>query len=127
MWPSSEIAEICVTNRDGSDLRCLTDDRLQNGIPAWSPDGRWIAFISMRGGNPGIDLIDVNDGTRRSLITGVTPSGRLMWSPDGSRLVFQANAGEDVEIYTIEVVTQEGNTYQLTRVQAFDGAPVWAH
>jgi hypothetical protein len=33
-----------------------------------------------------------------------------------------------VEIYTIEVLTQEANTSQLTSsIQAFDGAPVWTH
>ncbi|MBT4501320.1 MAG: hypothetical protein HOC74_26550 [Gemmatimonadetes bacterium] len=34
-----------VMNRDGSDLRRLTDHPEWDGRPVWSPDGRQIAFL----------------------------------------------------------------------------------
>jgi TolB protein len=38
-------------NADGSNVTRLTDDPGRNKRPAWSPDGRMIAFYSDRSGN----------------------------------------------------------------------------
>jgi tetratricopeptide (TPR) repeat protein len=42
--------EVYVVNTDGSELRRLTNDPANDGLPTWSPDGRHIAFVSDRTG-----------------------------------------------------------------------------
>src|SRR5690606_19815375 len=75
-------------------LRRLTYGRIAaGGKPAWSPDGRYIAYeVEYRGG---IDLylIEVDAPIRpnvnpRALTDDVTDSRYPVWSPDGSRLAF---------------------------------------
>ena len=48
------ISDLFIVNRDGSDLRRLTNDKYADLHPVWSPDGRTIAFATDRG--PGTDF-----------------------------------------------------------------------
>ena len=57
--------DIYVMNADGSNVIRLTDHPSADRMPAWSPDGRWIAFQSLRDGtiqdlNWNIFIMDVN-------------------------------------------------------------------
>jgi dipeptidyl aminopeptidase/acylaminoacyl peptidase len=57
--------------------------------PAWSPDGRQLAFVSTRDGSAQIYLMPADGGAARKVSaveTGV--SGPLVWSRDGSRILF---------------------------------------
>ena len=65
------------------DRHCLTESQWENGIPAWSPDGHWLAFRSAGSGTSDIDLLNVDDGSLKSLITDVAVKGDPVWSPDG--------------------------------------------
>lgn len=49
----------------------------------WSPDGDSLAILTA----DAIDLYEIDSGERRTLVTNV-PGGPVLWSPDGSRLVF---------------------------------------
>jgi len=63
--------------------------------PAWSPDGRLIAFSRCTSEASGCSLWVVQpDGTRLRRLTDSTLNATApSWSPDGRRLVFEANGG----------------------------------
>ena len=103
--------EVFVVDVDGSDLRQLTASPAGtpcnvggtcSGTPAWSPDGRRIAF-RRASGHIVDDLIEKqaiyvmrSDGSHVRQLTQLTPPYRgedtdPQWSPDGTRLVFQRN------------------------------------
>jgi len=84
---------------DGTDVTqlshnpCVPGNCVQDLTPAWSPNGRWIAFTRF---NDDIGLVAVfvmrADGSDVRQITDKGASGfedqRPMWSPDGKRLAF---------------------------------------
>ncbi|HEX7283798.1 MAG TPA: winged helix-turn-helix domain-containing protein, partial [Vicinamibacterales bacterium] len=69
----------------------LTSDRQQNMQPAWSPDGRFIAYHANRRG--GIWVMPARGGTARQ----ISPFGaRPAWSHDGARIAFQTDELGDI-------------------------------
>ena len=85
-----------VVNADGSGKRILTRTAWNFEAPAWSPDGRKLAFERRVGplakGQCGcdIDLFVMNaDGSgQRNLTRNPVYDYRPVWSPDGQKLVF---------------------------------------
>ncbi len=62
--------------------------------PAWSPDGRTLAFVTWGGPNPAtLSLLDLEAGSVTTIVSeqGPTPNGFLWprWSPDGRRIVLE--------------------------------------
>jgi hypothetical protein len=85
------------------DLRQLTDGLADDLLPAWSPDGRAIAFVSTRDGNPEIYVMDSNGGNQRRLTFNSTGDWRPAWLPDSTHLVFVSDRGGNNDIYQLAV------------------------
>ena len=51
MSRSSGYWQVIVVNVDGTGSRRLTDDWYWNGLPVWSPDGKYLIFVSTRDEN----------------------------------------------------------------------------
>lgn len=70
------------------------DVEQQHG-PAWSPDGRTIAFTGNRRGNFDVFTLDIESGEVRNVTDDATYEGSPVYSPDGKWLVFSVVSGED--------------------------------
>ena len=66
----------------------LSKNAADDFAPAWSPDGRRIAFVSNRDGNDEIYVMNA-DGTAVTRLT-MNPGedGGPIWSPDGKQILF---------------------------------------
>jgi Tol biopolymer transport system component len=78
--------EIYVVNSDGTGLKRLTKDPAIDGLPTWSPDGSYIAFLSNRGGEWAIWAIRPDgSGLRRLFTLGGSPDGIVGIDRENSR------------------------------------------
>jgi TolB protein len=101
--PDGKSLLIAQTNDSGTDiyhydergklLAKLTDDKVQNGAPEFSPDGTKIAFHSDNGSTSDLVIMNRDGSNRRSVRTG----GKFYfphWSADGRWLVFTDSGSE---------------------------------
>ena len=84
--------DIFAIDSDGGNLRNLTNHLAHDSHPAWSPDGKQIAFVSDRDRIPKIFVMDVN-GENQRLYVDVERPGAPKWSPQGGVVVFYADTG----------------------------------
>jgi TolB protein len=95
--------EIYVVNRDGSNLRRLTNNPAIDVSPTWSPTGNQIAFTSDRTGSPQIWIMNA-DGSSPRRITNESKCDRPTWSPAGSNEIAyasQVGAGYDIKLFDL--------------------------
>jgi Tol biopolymer transport system component/tRNA A-37 threonylcarbamoyl transferase component Bud32 len=80
--------DLFVARIDGSQYRRLTDDAFRDRGPAWSPDGKRIAFYTDRGGDYEIWSIRPDGSGLEPITAGSRSPNFPTWSPDGRRLAF---------------------------------------
>ena len=97
-----------------ANVRPLLFDRGDESHPAWSPDGKQIAFQTNRNGN--FDIYTINtDGTNLTQITADrAPELGPQWSPDGQSIVYARQEYQN-NVYRIWVMDADGgNQRRLT-------------
>jgi dipeptidyl aminopeptidase/acylaminoacyl peptidase len=101
--------EIYVMNLNDSSLARLTDDPASDDSPAISPDGTQVVFLTARHDlephfpnyKYEIYVMDIDGGNPRRLTYTEAAEDHPAWSPDGSKILFDADYDEDgfFEIY----------------------------
>ncbi|MDH5643412.1 MAG: peptidase S9, partial [Gemmatimonadota bacterium] len=105
-------------------LTRLTNDTYTEMQPAWSPNGRWLAFATDRfssdhqllvHGELGLGIIDMETG-RVSSLPGFQNGKHLdpQWSPDSESLFFVSDAGGIANLFRMELDT--GRKFQITKL-----------
>jgi Tol biopolymer transport system component len=118
---AADDGEIWLMDADGANQRNLVNDPdFSDWGPAWSPDGRLIAYDSNRTVGLAVWFMDA-DGSDRHIVTdghGEYPT----WSPDGKRIAYAGGS-----YYDIRVADADGsNDRALTSTAAYDMGPAWS-
>lgn len=69
--------------------------------PAFSKDGRFVAFTSSRDGGRDLYRVEVATGVVTRITRGLEVWAQASWSPDGHRILFSARATGVDEVYVV--------------------------
>lgn len=118
--------DILLINDDGSDPGAVTADSAQEGPPAWSPDGRWIAFSESAPESLATHIWKVGiDGTKRTQVTHDQGSqSQPTWAPDGARFAYALEAASGSGIF---VANADGTSpHRITPGTTAYFQPAWS-
>jgi TolB protein len=122
--------ELYMMDYDGYNQTRLTYNETQDYMPAWSADGRKIAYTAYRGGEAALWLYSIYEGTRTLIFdrgTSFSPS----FSPDGKKLAFSTTEEDgNTQIYVARLSDTDPvkvtEVRKLTFTKANDLAPSWS-
>jgi len=123
--------ELYASAADGSDQHRLTKDKgdvsRPGGLfyqtdPAWSPNGKRIAFSSSRSGPLQLYVVDAASKETKRLATSAVDDRHPTWSPDGRRLAFER--GTPARIYVMP--TAGSAAHPLTHGFDEQNDPAWS-
>jgi dipeptidyl aminopeptidase/acylaminoacyl peptidase len=91
---------IWVAPLDGSEEpRRFTAGERRDAMPRWSPDGRWLAFVSNRGNDEktpsNLYVIPAEGGEARQLTDRKEGVEKVAWSPDSTHIAFSSRVRDD--------------------------------
>ncbi|MBM2829548.1 MAG: tolB [Gammaproteobacteria bacterium] len=93
--------------------------------PAWSPDGKKIAYVSFESKNSTVYVQDVITGKREKIASNPGINSAPAWSPDGSRLAMTLSKDGNAEIYVMNLSSK--SLQRVTSNAAIDTEPAWSH
>ncbi len=114
---------LMVADSDGHNPQTVVRSREPLLSPAWSPDGKRLAYVSFERGNSSIYLQELTTGSRQVIAAYRGINGAPAFSPDGSKLALTLSHSGNPEIYVMDIASRR--TTQITRHFSIDTEPVW--
>ena len=119
-----ELHTLQIADADGFNPRTLLEAKEPLLSPAWSPDGRYLAYVSFEERNSSVFLQDIRTGQREKVASHDGINSAPAFSPDGRRLALTLSKEGDPEIFVLHL---SGNSLQrITRNRAIDTEPNWS-
>ncbi len=116
--------EISARSRDGSMVKRLTDNDVDDSSPVWSPDHAWLAFVSERDGNQEIYSMEMDGSEPVNLTSNPASDWTPSVSPDGTKVLFSSLRDGNWELYLMNA--DGSQPARMTFNEQPDYAPAWS-
>lgn len=117
--------ELYIMDYDGYNPRRVTVNNSINLMPAWSPDGRSLAYTSFRRpASPDLYVASIFEGKNTNVTNGAGQVSSATFSPDGKRIAYALSKGGNTDIW---VSNADGSgARKITSSSGLDTAPFWS-
>jgi len=113
--------EIYIMDWDGADLRRVTRNGMGNNAPAWSPDGRWLAYSSFKSSPPGVFILPTNGGAEFRVNAPAAQGIGGNFSPDSRFFAYAERTGRTYQLVLYDMATRVRS--RLSRSFGIDVTP----
>ncbi|MGY6587847.1 MAG: Tol-Pal system beta propeller repeat protein TolB [Wenzhouxiangella sp.] len=117
--------ELVVSDADGFNPQTIVRNTQPILSPAWSPDGRKLAYVSFATGRSNIIVQDLFTGQNRVVSSERGINGAPAWSPDGRELAVSLSRGGSPDIWVIDLENGD-RARQLTHHWSINTEPAWS-
>ncbi len=121
---SSKRYRLVRADMDGARPQVLLSSAEPLLSPAWSPDGKSVAYVSFETTRPAIFIQNLATGQRTQVTNFQGLNGAPAWSPDGKKLALVLSKDGNPEIYILDIATK--NFTRLTDHFGIDTEPAWS-
>lgn len=113
-----------ISDSDGYNPKPILRSKMPLMSPAWSPDGRQLAYVSFESGRSNVILQNLSDGKREVLagFSGINSSPA--WSPDGKSLSMTLSKDGNADIFIMNLQTRE--LQKVTKHWAIETESAWS-
>jgi len=115
---------LMVADSDGWNPQSVVQSSEPLLSPAWSPDGRKLAYVSFEKHNSSIYIQDLTTGGRELVASFRGINGAPNFSPDGRRLALTLSKSGDPEIYVMDLGSKA--LTRITNQLGIDTEPTWS-
>ncbi|MEE4185249.1 MAG: Tol-Pal system beta propeller repeat protein TolB [Gammaproteobacteria bacterium] len=123
--PRQPVYRLVVADADGENARVMLESLQPIMSPAWSPDGRNLAYVSFENGGSQVFVQSLRSGARKRVSARRGINSAPSWSPDGKRLALTLSRGDgNLDVYTLEIATQV--LTRLTDWPSIETEPNWS-
>ncbi|MEF1289694.1 Tol-Pal system beta propeller repeat protein TolB [Vibrio sp. M260118] len=115
--------QLRVSDYDGFNEKLVLRSKQPLMSPAWSPDGKKLAYVSFQNGQAEIFVMNIYTGEREKMTSFPRHNGAPRFSPDGSKLALVLSKTGSLHVYTLDMNTRK--LTQITRGRANNTEPFW--
>jgi TolB protein len=113
-----------IADADGYNPQILLESPQPLLSPAWSPDGKKLAYVSFERKNSAVYVQEILTGSRERVAANRGINSAPSWSPDGTRLALTLSKDGNTEIYILHLSSKL--LQRITTNPAIDTEPAWS-